>query len=294
MAKAFERVSDVAVEVNELALSLLGWEVQDFRARITSNEYDEGECIHKLAISGVFRYNEDDWTDCFSSRDYPCYPVMLLRSPALADEPSITAFWCSPKKGVARVSENELFVPSWRRIDHSDFRIEITAYDSIEAASPIASLPMCAREIPLEVEDETTRSAVRLSFDQIKAFTYGDDDRDFHANQGLIRASGRVLFGSPEELLADWVSTWRGEVRKPPTVLSKAPFSRPSPSLTFDIIDESGFLLDQGRGDIRVHVPVNAAGQVPSRNPSWLVDCHFSPENYSAPPSKVVVRIEDA
>lgn len=31
-----EKVSDVQVEINELALSILGWEVQDFRARVTS------------------------------------------------------------------------------------------------------------------------------------------------------------------------------------------------------------------------------------------------------------------
>jgi hypothetical protein len=62
-----EKVSEVEVEINELALSLLGWEVQDFRARVTTEQYKPGgNSFHKLAISGVFRFNDDDWTDCFS------------------------------------------------------------------------------------------------------------------------------------------------------------------------------------------------------------------------------------
>lgn len=290
----FERVSDVKVEVNELALSLLGWEVEDFRARVTSDEWDDGECFHKLAVSGVFRFNEGDWTDCFSySREYPRYPVMLLSSPALTDKPAITTFWCEPKKGRARVSKNEMFIPSLRRIDHSDLRIEITAYDSCDASNGIANLPLRPQEIPIEFEDETTFSSVRLSFDQMTAFTYGDDDRDYHLGHGLIRASGRVLFGSPEELLADWVSTWRGDIRKTPTVQDKAPFSRPAPNLIFDILDESGFLLEQGRGEVGIRIPVNDAGRTPSRNPSWLVDYTFNTEDFSAPPSRVIVRAED-
>jgi hypothetical protein len=41
-------VTEVPVEINELALSLLGWEVQDFRARVTTEQYEDGVCFHKL------------------------------------------------------------------------------------------------------------------------------------------------------------------------------------------------------------------------------------------------------
>jgi hypothetical protein len=291
-----EQVSEINVEVNELALSLLGWEVQDFRARATSTQYKTGgSCYHKLAISGVFRYNEADWTDCFSySRDHPRHPVMLLSAPALSDKPSITALWTAlSKKGTARVSDNDWFIPSYRPIDHSDLRVEITAYDSVEAHNRIAYIPLGVKEIPIEVEDETTFSSTRLTFDQMTAFTYGDDDDGDHAGKGLIRASGRVTFGSPEELLEDWVSTWRYEIRKPPTVQNKAPFARPVPNLAFDILDETGFLLEQGRGEIGISIPVNETGQTPSRNPTWLVDYGFQLRDFTAPPSRIIVRIED-
>jgi hypothetical protein len=290
-----KRTNDVEVEINDLALSLLGWEAQDFRARVTSDEHDDGECFHKLAVSGVFRFNEHDWTDCFSySREYPSHPVMLLSYPPLAEHPSATGFYCQPKKGIARVSESEMFFPSLRPIDHSKLRIEITAYDSVSADNYIQNIPIFSKEIPIEFEDETTRSGVSLSFHQLTAFTYGDNDRDYHMGRGSIRASGRVLFGSPDELLADWVSTWRrGPREKTPTVRDKAPFSRPAPNLAFEILDESGFLLEQGHGEVDIHIPVNEAGLTPSRNPSWLVDYRFSDEDFSAPPSRVIVRAID-
>lgn len=61
-----KKVTEVPVEINELALSLLGWEVQDFRARVTTERYDDGDCFDKLAVSGVFRFNDADWVEGFS------------------------------------------------------------------------------------------------------------------------------------------------------------------------------------------------------------------------------------
>jgi hypothetical protein len=86
-----KKVTEVPVEINELALSLLGWEVQDFRARVTTDQYEpDGKCFHKLAISGVFRFNDADWVDCFSfSREYPTHPVMLPSSPSISNRPAV-------------------------------------------------------------------------------------------------------------------------------------------------------------------------------------------------------------
>jgi hypothetical protein len=288
-----EKVSDVQVQVNELALSILGWEVQDFRARATSTCYDDGECFHKLAISGVFRFNDDDWTDCFGYREYPPSPVMVLRSPALSDWPAITELHVEkPKQGrSARVSTNERFLNSYQAIDHSDLRIELTGYDAIEASSYGSEIPLDVKAVPIEIVDESTASSVRLELDQIDAFTHQAESRDRTKRLGQIQLSGRVAFGSPEELLADWVSTWRGEIRKTPTVVNKAPFGRPAPNIIFDILDDTGFLLEQIRGDISIDVPVDKNGRTPSRTPRWLIDRSFDPDDYSATLSRVIARI---
>jgi hypothetical protein len=63
--------------------------------------------------------------------------------------------------------------------------------------------------------------------------------------------------------------------------------------LTFDILDDTGFLLEQIRGDVSIAITVDADGRVPSRSPRWLVDLQFDPDDYSAPPSRIIARIED-
>lgn len=113
------------------------------------------------------------------------------------------------------------------------------------------------------------------------AFTHQADGDDGSIRLGQLRGSGRVTFGSPEELLEDRVSTWRGPVIRTPTVDDKPPFSRPAPSLLFDILDDTGFLLEQIRGDISIDIPVDANGHTPARTPRWLIDVSFDPDDYS-------------
>lgn len=295
---AGDSVSDVTVEVDELALSLRGWEVQDFRARVTSAKLRDGDYSHKLSTSGVFRFNEADWADCFSrSREYPRSPAMLLSSPKLSAWPAISGIYLGqPKPGrPARTSVNDYFIHTYSAIDPSDLQIEIAGYDSIDAADGIECIPLRVKELSIELEDETTRPAVKLTFDQLAAFTHFEDGGTRWAGRthARVRASGRVTFGSPEDLLADWVSTWTREIRQVPTVLSKAPFTRPVPQIVFDILDESGFLLEQVRGEINISIPVDEQGRTPSRNPTWIIDKDLEISSYSAPLSRVIARVED-
>jgi hypothetical protein len=296
VANKVTEVTEVPVEINELALSLLGWEVQDFRARVTTDGYDDGDCFHKLAVSGVFRFNDADWVDCFSfSREYPTNPVMLLSSPSISNRPAVSRLntGAIKKDRPVRVADNDFFINTYRPIDHGDLRIELTAYDSVGSRSGISDIPLQVQEMPIELADESSPSSVRLAFEQIEAFThrkYGDQD---DARLGLIRAAGRVTFGTPEELLADWVSTWRQPPRTTPTVADKAPFSRDTPKLMFDILDDTGFLLEQVRGDIGITVHVDERGHGPSRAPRWLLALEFDPDDYSAPASRIIARLED-
>lgn len=292
-----KKVSDVPVEINELALSILGWEVQDFRARVTTEQYKPGGSqFHKLAISGVFRFNDEDWVDCFSSsRDYPTSPVMIVHSPRISSRSAITHLYVGDtKKGrPLRVAEDGYFVNTYGPIDHADLQIELTAFDSVDADDDISHIPLDAQLIPIEIVDESTPSGVRLTFDQIEAFTHRKDGGSSKSRRGQIRASGRVTSGTPEELLADWMATWRYPARRTPTVAEKAPFSRPAPDISFDILDETGFLLETTHGDVDIKVHVDENGRTPSRAPRWLLDLAFDPDDYSALPSRIIARIDD-
>lgn len=288
-------VSEVPVQINELALSLLGWEVQDFRARVVTEAYDDGDCFHKLAVSGVFRFNDGDWVDCFSfSREYPEHPVMLLSSPSISRHPAICPLRLGDitKRGPLRMADDDFFVNTYRPINHADLRIELTAYDSVTSWSGITHIPLVEEVIPVQLVDESGPSHVQLTFDQLEAFKHRKGDKD-DGRHGLIRAAGRVTFGTPEELLADWVSTWRKPATTPPTVASKAPFSRYAPDLMFDVLDDTGFLLEQLGGKISVTVHVDERGRTPSRAPRWAVNLDFDPDDYSAPVSRIVARVED-
>jgi hypothetical protein len=292
-----KKVTDVAVEINELALSLLGWEVQDFRARVTTEQYAvDGNCFHKLAVSGVFRFNDADWVDRFSySREYPTSPVVLLSSSSISNRPAICRLHVgSVKNGrPVRVADDDWFINTYHPIDHRDLQIELTAYDSVDSRYGISDIPLQVKEIPIEVVDESSPSSVRLTFDQIEAFTHRKDGDQDDTRLGLIRAAGRVTFGAPDDLLADWVSSWRQPPANTPTVANKAPFSRGTPNLMFDVLDDTGFLLEQIRGDIDITVHVDECGHAPSRAPRWLLDLRFDPDGYSAPPSRIIGRLED-
>jgi hypothetical protein len=288
-------VTEVPVEINELSLSLLGWEVQDFRARVTTNAYDDGDCFHKLAVSGVFRFNDGDWVDCFSgSRDYPEHPVMILSSPLVSKQPAICRLYVGDiaKRGPLRVADDGYFINTYRPIDHRDLRIELTGYDAVASGSGIADIPLVEEVIAVDLVDESGPSHVQLTLNQLEAFTHRKHDND-DGRHGLIRAAGRVTFGTPEELLSDWVSTWRKPARTIPTVADKAPFSRRAPRLVFEILDDTGFLLEQLRGDIDITIHVDEHGCTPSRAPRWVVNLDFDPDDYSAPVSRIVARIED-
>jgi hypothetical protein len=290
-----QKVSEVPVQVDELSLSILGWEVQDFRARATSECYDDGDCFHKLAISGVFRFNDEDWTDCFGRREYPPSPVMVLRSPKISPWPAFTALHMEkPKRGRSvRVSANEFFLNSYQAIDQADLRVELTGFDSIQASSYGSEIPIGVKALPIEIVDESTRTAVQLQIDQVDAFTHQAENGNPTKRLGQMRMSGRVTFGTPEELLAEWVSTWRGAIRGTPTVADKAPFERYAPNVSFEVLDETGFLLEQATGDVSIDIPVDKNGHTPSRVPRWLIDLSFDTDDFSAKPDRVIARIED-
>lgn len=288
-----KKFTEVQVQVDELALSILGWEVQDFRARATSTPgYDRGEWDHNLAISGVFRFNDYDWTDRFGRR--PPSPVMTLRSPVLSDWPGILSLDVKTPKsgGSARVSANCQFLESDRAIDHSDLRIELTGYDSIDISDfPDALIPLDVKAIASDVVDESTTQGARIEIDQLDAFTHHRYCRDQSERYGEVRMSGRVVFGSREELLADYTSGWPPESGGRIKVKDRAPFETGVPNVVFEILDDTGFLLEQINGRISIYVPVDENGRTPARTPRWLIDSFFWPDSYSATPTRVIARI---
>jgi hypothetical protein len=283
---------EVDVEISEHSLSMLGWEVSDFRARVTTARNFRNDYEHKLSISGVFRFNKADWTERFSFRDYPISPAMLIAAPSHSPWKSITALELGPTQDgqVARIAQTNPFLTTPQPIDYSDIQIEIAGYDGICASSGIPEIPRGVEGLPVHIEDETNLNSINLTFDQMVAFTHCNSNGKRAYGQTL--ASGRVVFGSGADVFAECVVSERERTRKPRTLLSTAPFWRSAPTILFDVLDQTGFLLETVRSYFNIEIRVDEEGQTPSRSPRWLVNRKFDLSNYTAPPNRVIARIE--
>lgn len=284
---------EVDVEISEHSLSMLGWEVSDFRARVTTARDFRGNYEHKLSISGVFRFNKGDWAERFSSRDYPLSPVMLIGVPSHSPWKSITALELGPTQDghVARIAQNNSFLTTPQPIDYSDIRIEITGYDGICASSVIPAIPRGVEELPIHIQDETNLTSIKLEIEKLTAFTHCNSDGKRAYAQTL--AYGRVTFGSGTDVFAECMASEVGRPRKSRTLLNTAPFWRSAPTIVFDILDETGFLLETIHSWFTVEIHIDAQGNTQNRSPRWLVNRGFNVANYTAPPSRVIARIED-
>ncbi|MFD7011704.1 hypothetical protein [Rhodococcus jostii] len=284
--------TEVVVSVDELGLAVRGWEIQDIRARVSTDRYRDGDHFHKLAISGVLRFNSDDWTDSFGhSRDYPPPVVIVLRSPKLSEhEATFRPIYVSAKEAnrPVRFSENDWFVHTDDAIDHDDITVTVTAYDGYEGSGHMPYIPVGVQPIPLEVVDETTRQAIKLAVTEVHVFTHHDDGLTY----GLIQATGRMIVGTLEELVTQHRAeeSWIEDNAK---LTDLTPFECSAPQLTLDFLDQSGFLLEQVSVHLDLQVPVVDDGRTPGRVAQWRIDEDFSPDDFSEPAAKVIMRIED-
>lgn len=285
--------TEVPVDIEEIALSLRGWEIVEARARVVSETYGDGEHFHKLHISGAARFNESDWVDSFSfSRDYPAPVVAIVRSAVFSEfDTSFTLFYSTAKEAAKtiRFSDADYFVDTYSEIDHDHIAISITSFDGFEGASSANYLPYRAVKLPCEIHDETAQSAIVLQINVAEIITHGSDsDQDSHGN---IRMSGTVAVGDLSSVWSEYRqhNDW---IDDDDTPQSHAPFTISAPSLTVDFLDSSGFLVYQESLHLGIEVPVSTDCTLPSRTAQWLVDESFDPSEFSAPPERAIVHIQ--
>ncbi|MEU3958898.1 hypothetical protein AB0F42_03560 [Streptomyces buecherae] len=72
-----KKIEELDVQVDELALSLVGWQVENVRARLVTESFD-GTRFQEIVVSGTARFLREDWTDRFSAYEDDDYPPTLL------------------------------------------------------------------------------------------------------------------------------------------------------------------------------------------------------------------------
>ena len=289
------------ISIDELALSLVGWQVEEAQARLVTESRDWGDPEQQLAVSAAFRFLPEDWTDRFKDSDNDDYaPQMFITLNRHAPPaPSSNFKWIvlekikKAKKGLIRVSDKSDTWTSQAPLAAKDLNLRLTAYD-LDNVSDLyinsqLSLPS-PTTIPLEiiVVDETSMGAPRPNVTVAHAYVSKED----YKSTLTVHAEGTFQFGSAEDLLkvyrdqCDWVDHTA-------TVKDSAPFKVAVPEIRFEVVDDTGFLLDGRTCNFNGHIPVDDQGNIPRRQPRWIGRNVIDISNLPGDPHRVVVRVTD-
>lgn len=289
------------ISVDELALSLVGWQVEEAQARLVTESRDWGDPEQQLAVSAAFRFLPEDWTDRFkdSDNDYYAPQIFITLNRHARPAPSSNFKWIvlekikKAKKGLIRVSEKSDAWTSQAPLAAKDLNLRLTAYDLHDVSdlyiNSQLSLPS-PTTIPLEiiVVDETSMGGPRPNVTVAHAYVSKED----YKSTLTVHAEGTFQFGSAEELLkikrdrGDWVGNTA-------TVKGSAPFQVAAPEIRFEVVDDTGFLLDGRTCNFNGHIPVDNQGNVPRRQPRWIGRNVIDISNLPGDPHRVVVRVTD-
>lgn len=283
--------------VEELALSLVGWQVEEAQARLITEPTYGDDYEQQIAVSATFRFLSEDWTDRFSDSSYAQEAFLTLnqrRNPA----PTSNYRWVvlekikKAKKGLIRVSAKTDPWTCSKPLSPEDLDLRLTAYDLDDVSdlyiNSKLSLPEPTSSVEVTVVDETTVPAIRTKVVAASAYL----SKGEYKSTITMHAEGIFEFGGPEDLLKCYLgeSEWDDEDA---TVVGTAPFEVDVPEIKFEILDESGFLLEDRTCTFSGHIPVDEHGNVPRRQPRWIGRDVIDLDDLPGEPSRVVVRVID-
>lgn len=291
----------VDISVDELALSLVGWQVEDAQARLVTESHDRTDHEQQLAFSAIFRFLSEDWTDRFKESDGDDYAseVLLTLNRRDTPAPSSNYRWVvlekikKAKKGSIRVSAQSDTWTGHAPLSAKDIDLRLTAYDLDDVSdlyiNSKLSLPS-PTTIPLEITvvDETSVDAPRPKVAIADAYVSKEDYR----STLTVHTEGTFEFGGAEDLLKAYLDRNAWENPKS-TVKESAPFEVAVPEIRFEIMDETGFLLGDRTCNFYGHIPVDDQGTVPRRRPRWIGRDVIDIGDLPGAPHRVVVRVTD-
>lgn len=296
-----KKAEAIDISVDELALSLVGWQVEDAQARLVTESHNPTYHEQQVAFSASFRFLPEDWTDRFKDSDGDDFAseVFLTLNRRDAPAPLSNYKWVvlerikKAKKGLLRVSSQS---DSWScntPLAAKDIDLRLTAYDLDEVSdlyiNSKLSLPS-STTTPVEIAlvDETSAEAPRPKVAVAHAYVSHSE----YKTTLTVHAEGTFEFGSAEDLLKAYLDRrdW-GDPRS--TVKESAPFEVAVPEIKFEILDPTDFLLDDRTCKFYGYIPVDGEGNVPLRQPRWLCRDVIDVSDLAGAPQRVVVRVTD-
>jgi hypothetical protein len=291
----------VDISVDELAMSLVGWQAEDVQARLLTEPHGGDGHRQQLAFSGTFRFLAEDWTDRFKRNDGDSYAseVFLALNRRDTPAPSSNYRWVvlekikNAKRGLVRVSAQSNPWICNARLTAKDLDLRLTSYDLDDVSGVYlnSKLELPSRSTtPLEITvvDETSDGGPRPKVAVAHAYL-----SKWRSDATLtVHTEGTFEFGSAEDLLKTYLSRrdWGGRGW---TLEDAAPFEVDVPKIKFEILDETGFLLDDRRFMFYGHIPVDEQGNVPGRPARWIGRDVMDISKLPGDPHRVVVRATD-
>ncbi len=296
-----KKAEAIDISVDELALSLVGWQVEDAQARLVTESHNPTYHEQQVAFSASFRFLSEDWTDRFKDSDGDDFAseVFLTLNRRDAPAPLSNYKWVvlerikKAKKGLIRVSSQSDAWSCSTPLAAKDLDLRLTAYDLDEVSdlylNSKLSLPSSATTpVEIAVVDETSAAAPRPKIAVAQAYVSHSE----YKTTLTMHIEGTFEFGSAEDLLKAYLD--RNDWEDPrSTVKDSAPFEVAVPEIKFEILDATGFLLDDRICRLYGHIPVDAEGKVPPRQPRWICRDVVDVDGLAGAPQRVVARVTD-
>lgn len=285
----------VAVQLDEIALSLLGWELVDLRARVAVSPLGSTTYTNLLAAAGELRFHPDDWRDRFddedmSPSDYLPPILWQLRSAQHGPLMSYQQLLHRPKVKEMRapkaISSSTQQWLSRSAPDPDDLSLWVTAVDWEEIDGWRSEPSVQWAGLPVELVDQTTLCGIQTNVRELTARIRDDEEVE-------VSLWAQFTLGTAEQLLADAIGSdeFHGDPHAP--VGKQEDYKVQTPDVTIDLYDETGFLLNSRTLSNYRWVGVKEGGIVPRRSPTMAAVAGTRLNDLIAAPHRVVVRLTD-
>jgi hypothetical protein len=285
-----KQVSEIAVDIDEIALAVLGWE-GEARIRVTADDWETKEgkkskIQYSYALSGTFRFNLEEWSTRYVYRDdedtYASWLLLEIHCPPLGEpvyKGILTGTIREMRRRPLRVSEQGELGYSLPLVGPEQITARITAYDGIDVSRD-ERFKRRSKVLPVEVFSELAAEAF---VPKVQAHAYTTSENM------VVTIAGTVTPGTDQALAAAaktirWFNPERNQECKIPL-----------PQIEVELLDKTGFILGHqssvygwsGCYPYRISAPRTAR---PSR---CFLRWDEGLAGLSAPPAKVVVRIAE-
>jgi hypothetical protein len=285
----------IHVELDEVSLSLVGWEVVNLQARLLIEEFDKRSYYNRVAASGEVRHHPDDWQVRFnrtnlSTSNYLPPIIWQLRSkthgPLMNYQQMVLALKAKEVPAPKLISAKmDLWRTTFRHVPE-DLYIWIGAADWEEIDDWHSKPSATWSEIPVELANYTTVAAIRSETRELVARVR--DREKLEVTVSLLHP-----LGTPTELLSAAIHSdeFFGDPDAP--IDEQDEFVVQAPDLSINIFDDAGFLLDSRELSNYRWVTVEQGGRRPNRPPSFVAVTTTRLSDLVGTPARVLVRLTD-